>query len=78
VAEALADAGIEVLACEPNLASHPRFELLDCQEAVDRADLVVVLVRHREFGDLSFGDKPMIDTCGLTAQSPAPTPTAVG
>jgi len=78
VAEALSDSGIEVLVCEPNLESHPRFELRDCQEAVDLADLVVVLVRHRQFAGLSFGDKPMIDTCGLTARSPAPSPTAVG
>jgi UDP-N-acetyl-D-mannosaminuronic acid dehydrogenase len=77
VAEALADAGIEVLACEPNLKEHARFALHDCQEAVDLADLVVVLVRHREFMDLSFGDKPMIDTCGLTAQAPASSPTPV-
>jgi UDP-N-acetyl-D-mannosaminuronic acid dehydrogenase len=76
VAHALADAGIEVLACEPNLESHPRFELLDCQDAVDRADLVVVLVRHRQFVDLSFGDKPTIDTCGLTALSPSVSPAA--
>jgi UDP-N-acetyl-D-mannosaminuronic acid dehydrogenase len=78
VAEALTDAGIEILVCEPNLEAHPRFELHDCQDAVDQADLVVVLVRHREFTSLSFGDKPMIDTCGLTAQLPAPSPTAVG
>ncbi|HEY8772372.1 MAG TPA: UDP-N-acetyl-D-mannosamine dehydrogenase [Candidatus Limnocylindria bacterium] len=78
VAEALSDSGIEVLVCEPNLESHPRFELRDCQEAIDLADLVVVLVRHRQFAGLSVGDKPMIDTCGLTARSPAPSPTAVG
>jgi UDP-N-acetyl-D-mannosaminuronic acid dehydrogenase len=78
VTEALADAGIEVLACEPNLETHPRFELHDCQDAVDGADLVVVLVRHRQFEDLSLGDKPMIDTCGLTTRSPAPSRTAVG
>jgi hypothetical protein len=53
-------------------------ELHACRGAVDRADLVVVLVRHRQFASISFGDKPMIDTVGLTAQSPAPSPTPVG
>jgi UDP-N-acetyl-D-mannosaminuronic acid dehydrogenase len=78
VATALADAGIDVLACEPNLEAHPRFELHDCQAAVDEADLVVVLVRHRQFSDLSFGDKPVLDTCGLTAQPRAVSSTAAG
>lgn len=76
VALALADAGIEVLACEPHLDSHPRLQLHDCQEAVDEADLVVVLVRHAAFADLSFRDRAVLDFCGLTAHAPRPAPAA--
>ncbi|MDP9468767.1 MAG: UDP-N-acetyl-D-mannosamine dehydrogenase, partial [Chloroflexota bacterium] len=78
VALALADAGIEVLACEPHLDAHPRLKLFDCREAVAAADLVVVLVRHAQFADLSFGDKPVLDYCGLRARPPVASATPAG
>jgi len=77
VAMALADAGLEVLAVEPNLDTHPRFSLLSPGEAVAAADLVVVLVRHSAFADLSLDGKVVLDFCGLTAQ-PRVAPATVG
>ena len=77
VATALADGGLEVIACEPHLEAHPRFRLRDCQDAIDAADVVVVLVRHSQFAGLSFDGKVVLDYCGLLAQSPmAPATTA--
>jgi UDP-N-acetyl-D-mannosaminuronic acid dehydrogenase len=66
VAEQLADAGIEVLACEPHIASHPRFTLHAADEAIAAADLIVVLVRHTAFVGIPFGERPVLDFCGAT------------
>lgn len=68
IALSLADAGIEVLACEPHLAAHPLLNLHPVDEALSGADLVVVLVKHAVFANLAFGDKPVLDYCGLTRQ----------
>lgn len=68
VALSLANDGIEVLACEPHLSAHPLLKLRQIDEAVSEADLVVVLVRHSQFANVSFGDKPVLDYCGLTAE----------
>lgn len=78
VALTLADAGIEVLACEPHLDAHPLLKLVECREAVSAADLVVVLVRHAQFADLSFGDKPVLDYCGLRVQPPVASAMPAG
>jgi len=69
VALSLAAAGIEVLACEPHLTEHPLLKLYPMDEAVSDADLVVILVRHSQFAGLSFGDRPVLDYCGLTVGS---------
>jgi UDP-N-acetyl-D-mannosaminuronic acid dehydrogenase len=46
---ALADAGIGVVAVEPNITAHDRLQVVTLNEAVETADLVAVMVRHREF-----------------------------
>jgi UDP-N-acetyl-D-mannosaminuronic acid dehydrogenase len=71
VTMALADAGFEVLACEPHLATHPLLKLYPPDEAVAAADLVVALVKHAAFKNLEFADKPMLDYCGLTVGAPS-------
>jgi len=68
VALSLAEAGIEVLACEPNIERHPMLTLLDAEAAVSRADIVAVLVRHSAFSDLDLGGVLLLDFCGLTAR----------
>jgi UDP-N-acetyl-D-mannosaminuronic acid dehydrogenase len=49
VALALQAQGIYVLAVEPNITAHPSFELLDLETALASADVVAVLVKHRQF-----------------------------
>jgi len=46
--------GVKVLAVEPNIKSHPEFDVLDYRDAIDRADLIAILVPHREFVDLNI------------------------
>ncbi|MBA3688266.1 MAG: UDP-N-acetyl-D-mannosamine dehydrogenase [Chloroflexi bacterium] len=69
VALSLAAAGIEVLACEPHLTEHPLLKLYLMEDAVSESDLVVALVRHSQFIGLSFGDRRVLDYCGLTASA---------
>lgn len=69
---ALVARGIDVLACEPHISDHPLLVLVDAATAVAEADLVAVLVRHAEFGELDLTRKLVLDFCGLTVGSPTP------
>ncbi|MDR2424880.1 MAG: UDP-N-acetyl-D-mannosamine dehydrogenase, partial [Prevotellaceae bacterium] len=61
----LSEARAEVLVVEPNIASHATFRLVDCEQAYRQADIVVWLVRHREFLSLSKqNNKIELDFCG--------------
>lgn len=58
----------EVLICEPNLTSHRDFDLLSLDEALDRADIVVLLVDHDAFRKVTpeqLAGKVLIDTRGM-------------
>lgn len=58
----------DLLICEPNIRHHPEFDLVSMEEAIDRADIVVVLVDHRPFRKLKSMDlkeKVVIDTRGM-------------
>jgi len=55
-----------VLVCEPNVDKMEEFNLASLDEAITFADIVVLLVKHREFTSLSqnqLKDKIVIDTC---------------
>lgn len=57
-----------VLACEPNLRRFDEFPLTDLDECLDRADVIVALVAHREFRAVDrdrLADRVVIDTCGV-------------
>jgi UDP-N-acetyl-D-mannosaminuronic acid dehydrogenase len=64
---------LEVVVAEPNITQLPdqllgKVELLSPSDAIERADVVVLLVDHRQFKDISrtsLGDKKIIDTRGL-------------
>ena len=62
----------QVIACEPNLdaAEVQGLALVSLEEAMERAQILVVLVRHREFLGLSLRQlegKRLVDACGLLA-----------
>jgi UDP-N-acetyl-D-mannosaminuronic acid dehydrogenase len=52
---------------EPNIGSHPEFELSSLEDALDGADIVLLLVAHREFKQIPknlLAEKIIVDTCG--------------
>lgn len=58
----------EVLVCEPNIEASDEFTLVSQAEALERADLVVVLVDHRPFRRIpreALHEKVLIDTRGV-------------
>ena len=51
---------------EPNIKSHNLFKLTDYKEAVVKADIIVFLVAHNEFKNLTIpNDKIVLDFCGI-------------
>lgn len=52
---------------EPNITNHNVFKLTHYKEAVEKADIVVFLVAHREFKslDLEWSNKVVLDFCGI-------------
>ena len=55
--------GLEVLAVEPNIKHHDEFEIVDCEKAIVAADIVTVLVAHKEFKGLHI--ETHLDFCGV-------------
>jgi UDP-N-acetyl-D-mannosaminuronic acid dehydrogenase len=49
VAEALHRQGYDVVAVEPNIESHSELKLLTAEQALEQADVLAVLVKHRQF-----------------------------
>lgn len=51
---------------EPNIESHSVFKLTDYREAVQKSDIIVFLVSHKEFKSLQITeDKVVLDFCGV-------------
>jgi UDP-N-acetyl-D-mannosaminuronic acid dehydrogenase len=50
---------------EPNIETHKVFKLTDYKEAVSKADIIALLVAHKEFKTLSVSsEKVLLDFCG--------------
>jgi UDP-N-acetyl-D-mannosaminuronic acid dehydrogenase len=71
VAAALHSLGYDVVAVEPNIHSHDKFTLVSLEDALHTADVVAVLVKHRQFVQLAvageFGGGAILDFCGVHA-----------
>lgn len=61
-------AGLEVLACEPNLQDHHTIKLHSLEKVLADADLLVFLVSHSPFKDLNLNGRNVFDLCGVTEQ----------
>ena len=59
-------AGLDVLACEPNLADHSTIKLYSLEQVLVSADLLVFLVAHRPFKGLDLAGRSVFDLCGVT------------
>ena len=56
----------EYFIVEPNIEQHNVFKLTVFKEAVEKADIVVLLVAHDEFKELNLSeDKVILDFCGI-------------
>ena len=66
VAEALRDAQFDVVAVEPNIKAYKNLKLLAVAEGVKDSDILVFLVKHREFSSLNTQGKHVLDFCGVT------------
>ena len=55
--------GLEILVVEPNISSHEEFDIIDCNVAVEQADIVAMLVSHKEFKKLKI--ETNLDFCGV-------------
>lgn len=69
IARRLQDEGIgDLLVCEPNISDHAAFTLSTLDDVLARADVIVLLVDHKEFRSLRPEDlsgKTVIDTRGV-------------
>lgn len=77
--------GVKIVASEPNTSGLPRelegrgIAFLDPLTAIDRADIVVLLVDHRQFAFIdpeALKDKTLVDTRGLWTWRKAKKPDA--
>jgi UDP-N-acetyl-D-mannosaminuronic acid dehydrogenase len=58
----------ELLVCEPNLKEHDDFKLCTMDEAIKKADIVLLLVDHKKFKGfkaVELNEKILIDTRGV-------------
>ena len=62
-------AGLNVLACEPNLDDHPTIKLHSIEQVLASADLLVFLVAHSPFKGLDLAGRLVFDLCGVTEQA---------
>ncbi len=51
IAEALMSQCYDVIAVEPNIEKHDRFTLSSLEDALQKADVIAVLVKHRQFAN---------------------------
>lgn len=73
VVATLQSQGFDVLAVEPNIASHDRFILTSLPHALEQADVIAILVKHRQFVELAatgaFDAAVVLDFCGAKVTS---------
>ena len=64
ITQKLVNENFNVIAVEPNIKYHPDLEIVDYQNAIKRADIVVLLVAHKEFLNLKLGKH--LDFCNIS------------
>jgi len=71
IAEALVSGGYNVIVVEPNINNHESFRLTTLDNALQEADVIAVLVKHRQFATDSVRKKlqavEALDFCGVLA-----------
>lgn len=57
--------GHQLLIVEPNIESHETYTLSKYSDALEKADILVYLVKHREFNMTKLPEKIVLDVCGI-------------
>ena len=60
------DSFFDILAVEPNITEHKDLKIFDYNDALVKADIIVLLVAHKEFKNIDFSGKIVLDFCGIT------------
>jgi len=66
ITQTLKAQGVDVLVVEPNIEDHKEFTILNYEDAINEADVIVYLVGHKEFKGIKIFGKEVIDFCGVT------------
>ena len=62
----ISESRADILIVEPNVTEHKSFNLVDYRRAYDEADIVVWLVRHKEFLTITQDSQKLeLDFCGI-------------
>jgi len=64
VAKTLKNEGLNIITVEPNIKEHNEFKIYSMKDALEKADIIVVLVAHKEFRGLKIS-KPILDFCNI-------------
>lgn len=71
IAESLRKAGHDLVAVEPNIDVHEQFDLVSLDDALRQADVLIVLVKHKQFMDPAVAKQlrgaRALDFCGILA-----------
>lgn len=65
ITKTLKNEKFNIMPVEPNLENYSGFEIFDYEEALIKADIIVFLVKHKEFKDLNITDKIVLDFCNM-------------
>jgi UDP-N-acetyl-D-mannosaminuronic acid dehydrogenase len=57
---------LDVLAVEPNIDSFKEFPIVNYEDAITQAEIVIFLVGHKVFNSLRITDKIVLDFCNVT------------
>jgi UDP-N-acetyl-D-mannosaminuronic acid dehydrogenase len=61
VTKTLINDDFQVLAVEPNIKEYNEFDIILVNDAIEKADIVVFLVKHNEFINIDIKDKIVLD-----------------
>ena len=65
VVESFNKSEVDFCVCEPNIDECGKYKLLSPEEVVEKCDLVVFLVSHKEFYNLDLKNIDYLDFCGV-------------
>jgi UDP-N-acetyl-D-mannosaminuronic acid dehydrogenase len=72
IAKALLLSDYDVVAVEPNIVYNNQFKIIDLDEALKTADIIAILVKHKEFINAAkegkFSRVGVLDFCGASSQ----------